>query len=158
MRGPGWILKGPLLFLFSFFLLAICLTPWQTHLSSFLHIEWTHRKSSFFSIWSWKKLHILKFKLFQFEKVKVLVILCDSLCPTLCNTMDCSPPGSTIHGILQARILEWVAIPFSRGSSQPRNRNHVSHIAGRFSTIWEAPGFCLFLGSSLSLFKILTGG
>ena len=40
-------------------------------------------------------------------------------CPTLCNPMDCSLPGSSIHGILQARILEWVAIPFSRGSSDP---------------------------------------
>ena len=39
---------------------------------------------------------------------------------TLCDPMDCSPPGSSVHGILQARILEWVAIPFSRGSSQPR--------------------------------------
>ena len=39
------------------------------------------------------------------------------LCPTLCDPMDCSPPGSSVHGILQARILEWVAIPFSRGSS-----------------------------------------
>ena len=43
------------------------------------------------------------------------------LCPTLCGSMDCSPPGSSVHGILQARILEWVAISFSRGSSQPRN-------------------------------------
>ena len=43
------------------------------------------------------------------------------LCPTLCDPMDCSPPGSSIHGILQARILEWVAISFSRGSSQPRD-------------------------------------
>ena len=38
-------------------------------------------------------------------------------CPTLCNHMDCSPPGSSVHGILQVRIPEWVAIPFSRGSS-----------------------------------------
>ena len=44
------------------------------------------------------------------------------LCPTLCNPMDGSPPGSSVHGILQARILEWVAIPFSRGSSQPRDQ------------------------------------
>ena len=43
-------------------------------------------------------------------------------CPILCNSMDCCPPGSSVHGILQARTLEWVAIPFSRGSSQPRNR------------------------------------
>ena len=41
--------------------------------------------------------------------------------PTLCNPMDCSPPGSSVHGILQARILEWVAMPSSRGSSQPRD-------------------------------------
>ena len=54
-------------------------------------------------------------------------------CLTLCNPMDCSPPGSSVHGILQARILEWV-IPFSRGSSQSRDRNQVSCIAGRFFT------------------------
>ena len=53
------------------------------------------------------------------------------LCPTLCNPVDCSLPGSSLHGILQARILEWVAIPVSRGSSQPRDRTWVSHIAGR---------------------------
>ena len=46
--------------------------------------------------------------------------------------MDCSPPGSSVHGILQARILEWVAIPFSRGSSQPRDWTQVSRIAGGF--------------------------
>ena len=55
-------------------------------------------------------------------------------CPTLFNPMDCSLPGSSVHGILQARILEWVAVPFSRGSSQPRDRTQVSHIAGRFFT------------------------
>ena len=44
------------------------------------------------------------------------------LCQTVCNPMDCRPPGSSVHGILQARILEWVAMPSSRGSSQPRNR------------------------------------
>ena len=58
------------------------------------------------------------------------------LCPTLCHPMDCSPPGSSVHGILQARILEWVAILFSRGSSQPRDQTQVSHIAGGFFTIW----------------------
>ena len=52
---------------------------------------------------------------------------------------DCSPPGSSIHGILQARILEWVAIPFSRGSSRPRNWTCISCIAGRFFTT-EPPG------------------
>ena len=47
-------------------------------------------------------------------------------CPTLCNSMDYSPPGSSVHGILQARTLEWVTIPFSRGSSQPRDWSWVS--------------------------------
>ena len=55
---------------------------------------------------------------------------------TLCDPMDCSPPGSSVHGILQVRILEWVTIPFSRGSSWPRDRTWVSCIAGRFFTIW----------------------
>ena len=49
-------------------------------------------------------------------------------CPALCDPMDCSPPGSSVHGILQARILEWVAIPFSRISSQPRDQTCVSSI------------------------------
>ena len=57
-------------------------------------------------------------------------------CPTLCNPVDCSPPGSSIHGILQARILEWVAIAFSRGSSQPRDWTQVSRIAGRRFNLW----------------------
>ena len=47
-------------------------------------------------------------------------------CPILCDPRDCSPPGSSVHGILQARILEWVAMPSSRGSSQPRDQTHVS--------------------------------
>ena len=57
-------------------------------------------------------------------------------CPTLCNPVDCSPPGSSVHGILQARILEWVAISSSRGSSQPRDRTQVSCIAGRRFNLW----------------------
>ena len=52
-------------------------------------------------------------------------------CPTLCD-----PMGYTVHGILQARILRWVAIPFSRESSQPRDQIAVSHIAVRFFTSW----------------------
>ena len=50
--------------------------------------------------------------------------------------MDCSLPGSFVHGILQARILEWLAIPFSRGSSWPKDQTQVSWTAGRFFTIW----------------------
>ena len=55
-------------------------------------------------------------------------------CPTLCDPMDCTLPGSSVLGILQARILEWVAMSFSRGPSRPRNRTCVSCIAGRFFT------------------------
>ena len=63
--------------------------------------------------------------------VKVLVT---QSCPALCDPMDCSLPGSAVRGILQARILEWVAISFSRGSSQPRDQTWVSRTAGRFFT------------------------
>ena len=54
----------------------------------------------------------------------------------LCEPMDCSPPVSSVHVNLQARILEWVAVPFSRGSSQPRNWTRISCIVGRFFTSW----------------------
>ena len=57
-------------------------------------------------------------------------------CPTLCDPMDCSPPDSSVHGILQARIMEWVAMPSSRGSFQPRDWTHISCIASRFFTVW----------------------
>ena len=63
-------------------------------------------------------------------------------CLTFSDAMDCSPPGSSVYGILQARALEWVAIPFSGGSSQPRDQTGVSCITGGFFTIWatrEAP-------------------
>ena len=56
------------------------------------------------------------------------------LCPTLCDPMDCSLPDSSVHGIFQARIWEWVAISFSRESSRPRVRTRVSRIADRLLT------------------------
>ena len=55
-----------------------------------------------------------------------MCVLVTQSSPTLCDPMDCSPTGSSVYGILQARILEWVAIPFSRGSSQPRDLTQVS--------------------------------
>ena len=69
-------------------------------------------------------------------------VLVSQLWLTLCDPINCSLPGSCIHGISQARILEWVAIPFSRGSSRSRNRTQLSCTASRFFTIWatrEAP-------------------
>ena len=71
-----------------------------------------------------------------------LKVLVTQSCLTLYDPRDCSPPGSFVHGILQARILEWVAITFSSGSSCSRHQTGVSCIAGGFFTIWaikEAP-------------------
>ena len=69
------------------------------------------------------------------KKVKVLVA---QSCPTLCDPMDCSPPGSSVHGLLQARTLEWVAISLFRASSWPGDRTQVSCIAGRFCFVWAS--------------------
>ena len=68
---------------------------------------------------------------------KNVQVLAAQLCQTPCNPMDYNPPGFSVHGILQARILEWEAIPFSRGSSQPRDRTWVSC---SFFTIWDTWG------------------
>ena len=68
------------------------------------------------------------------EHVEVKVSVTQS-CSTVCNSMDCSPPGASVHGILQARILEWVVMYSFRGSSRPRDRTWVSCTAGRFITV-----------------------
>ena len=73
------------------------------------------------------------------------------LCLSLCDPMDYSLPGASVHGILQVRILEWVAVPFSRRSSKPRDWTQVSHIASGFLTTWatrEAQGY--WSGKSIS--------
>ena len=67
-------------------------------------------------------------------KEKTVKVLVPQLCPTICDPMDCSPPGLFVQGILQARILEWFAIPYSRISSQSRDRTQVPCIAGGFCT------------------------
>ena len=68
----------------------------------------------------------------DFVKVKLTVA---QLYPTLCDPMDSNSPGSPVHGIHQATILEWVAMPSCRGSSRPRDQTCVSCIAGRFFTV-----------------------
>ena len=68
-------------------------------------------------------------------------------CLTLCDPMDCSLQLYSVHGIIQARVLEWVAISFSRGSSQPRDRTWVSWIVGRCFTIWGTREVLLLLKS-----------
>ena len=80
----------------------------------------------------YKFIHIVFSKIYL-TKASVLVA---PSCLTLCDPLDCSPPGSSVHRILQARILERVAIYFSRGSSRPRDQAWVSCIVDRFFTIW----------------------
>ena len=80
-----------------------------------------------FSYYHYYLINYIYFALSCLESMKVKV----TQCPTLCSPMDC-----TVHGILQARILEWVVFPFSRGSSQPTDRTQVSRIAGRFLISW----------------------
>ena len=72
-------------------------------------------------------------------------------CPTLCDPVDCSPPGSSIHGILQARILEWVAISFFRRSSWPKDQTQISHIAGRHFNLWATREACVQIPLSIIL-------
>ena len=68
--------------------------------------------------------------------ITVVAVLVAQSCLTLCNTLDHNPPGSSVHGTLQARTLEWVAIAVSRRSSRPRDRTWISCIAGGFFTVW----------------------
>ena len=104
-------------------------------------------KRSPFGFCLWRKTYLdIEKYLEDWEKWKWT---CESLSHVwLCNPIDCSPP---VHGILQARILEWVAIPFSRVSSQPRGWTRISHIAGRFFTIWAWMKVLLFILSFESM-------
>ena len=82
---------------------------------------------------SWQRNCVHRIQLHYYETVKMLFAQWFLI---LCYHMDCSLPGSSVHGVFQARILKWVLIPFSRGSFQPRAWTCVSCIAGRFFTIW----------------------
>ena len=97
------------------------------------------KNERFFFFWHFPHYCLEYAFFFFFLSVKILVA---QSCPTLCDPINCSPPGSSVHRILQAIILEWIAIPFSRGSSWPRDQTRVSCIEGRFFTDWatrEAP-------------------
>ena len=84
------------------------------------------------SVSGWmNKENVYRYKIYGLWKSEVA-----QSCPTLCDPMDCSPPGSFVHGAFQARNLEWVAISFSRGSFWPRDQTQVSCIVGRHFTIW----------------------
>ena len=90
-----------------------------------------------------KKNHWIENHLLSLILINVKVKVAQS-CPTLCNPRNCSLPGSCVRGILQVRILEWAAIPFSRGSSPPQDPTHVSYTIGRYFFFFffttETPG------------------
>ena len=88
--------------------------------------------------------HVCQDSLLLSLVVCVCVLVAQS-CLTLCDPVNCSLPGSSVHGVVQARILEWVTIAFSRGSAQPRDRTQVSCIAGRFFIVWAA-NYISFIG------------
>ena len=97
----------------------LCLATW-------IDLLWSHQ--FFFSKTDClSKLIYVNFQLCLsfIPRVLCVYVLVSQSCLTLCDSMDCSPPGSSVHGILQARILEWVAIPFSRGSSWPMDWTQV---------------------------------
>ena len=97
---------------------------------------------------NWKRVHqgcILSPCLFNLY-VECCVYVCAQLCLTLCNPKDSRPSGSSVHGIFQAIILEWVAFSYSRGSIPPRNQTHVSYISciGLPSVIFDSSKENLF--------------
>ena len=112
----------------SFLTIPLAVSPSQVQASPLLY------SSEVYSQGTHKSVMILVYAFCP--RVVVAGVLVAQSCLTLCNPMHCSPPGSSVHGILQARILEWVAIPFSRGSSRSRDQTQVSFIVDRFFTIW----------------------
>ena len=89
------------------------------------HIIWKFRHLKIFTLWLFTEMFT------DICNIGYIVVVAQS-CLTPCNPMNCSPPGSSVHVILQARILEREVIPFSRGLSQPRDRTRVSFTAGKF--------------------------
>ena len=109
-------------------------------------IEWGGHCSRICTMWN----NVYKFWKYIVYCLFVSVLV-TQLCPTHCGPMGCSLPGSSVHGSLQVRILEWVSIPFSRWSSWPRDQIWVSHITGRFFTMSHqgSPVCCLWANKYL---------
>ena len=97
-----------------------------------------HWRSDAFELWCWRRFLRVPWTTRRSNQsiLKVSVSEVTQSCLTLCDPMVCSLPGSSVHGIFQSIVLEWIAISFSRGSSQPRNQTQISHTAGRFFTDW----------------------
>ena len=91
---------------------------------------------------------------------KFVCVLCAESCPTLCGPLDCSPPGSSVHGVSQARILEWAAISYPKGSSRPRGQTSIACISctGRWilyhCTTWKASIITSTLVFNISFNKV----
>ena len=102
----------------------------------FSNVTWYSKNLKFYTTQNCFYCVYLSIKCFKPILSKYLLLV--QSCPTLWDPMNYSLPSSSVHGILQARILEWVAISFSRGSSWPRNQTWVSCIAGTFCTNWTA--------------------
>ena len=115
----------------------------QAHFLYMLSVSWFEAQDSllcsFMVVWASLVAQMVKNLPAMQEKVKVLVT---QSCLTLCDPMDCSPPGSSVPEILQARILEWVAMRSTRGSSWPRERICISCIARKFFTLWAPREQC----------------
>ena len=111
---------------------AVELSLFQTPVFPYFALVWPHHElvSNYSTRHGQGILHLLPPLILDKAPLGRRVLVTQS-CPTLCDPIDYGPPGSSVHRILQARILERVAIPFSRGSSQTRDQTRVSHIAGR---------------------------
>ena len=112
------------------------LTPLTVHIATIANLTELILCVRHFAKYSYFK-YVASFNPHSIPMSRYYAVLClvTQSYPTLCDPMNCSPPGSSVHGILQARIVEWVAMPSSRGSFQPKDRTQVSHIVGRFFTI-----------------------
>ena len=112
----------------AFSMIQQMLAIWPLVPLHFLKPAWTSGSSRFMYCWSpaWRILSITLLACEVWSEVA-------QLCPTLCDPMNYSLPGSSVHGIFQARVLEWVAVSFSRGSSRPRDRSWVSRIV----SMWD---------------------
>ena len=139
-----WLLSNDYLSFYKINVLCLYLMPILPGHSSSVKIRTDHSEHWWCTPWvlgtvlsAWHELtHFILSQGMKEGEVGAIVVESLGCVRLFCDPMDCTLPGSSVHGISQARILEWVAIPFSRGSSWPKDWTKVSHLAGRFFTIW----------------------